>query len=108
MKSKTPWHVNASKRDRIVGDETAPSGTYTTMTINSANSTVATVYHRDDAAFIKLACNAHDDLLEACHSLVGLFRYLDASKQLSEQVSASLKSSPVIIAARAAIAKATP
>jgi hypothetical protein len=45
-----PWHVNAIKNGRIVGDETA--GEFDKLQINAANCTVATVYRAKDARAI--------------------------------------------------------
>lgn len=59
--TRTPYHVNAIKDGRIIGDETAPQPDK--LTINSANAAIATVYRPRDARFIVRACNAHDDLL---------------------------------------------
>jgi hypothetical protein len=62
--SATPWHVNASKAGRIIGDETVAG--WDKLTINGPNMTVATVYRGPDARLIVRAVNAHDDMLEAC------------------------------------------
>lgn len=42
-----PWHVNAIKAGRVVGDETAAE--FDKLQINGGNSTIATVYRRQDA-----------------------------------------------------------
>lgn len=57
----SPWHANAIKAGRIIGDETV-NDTFDKITINSHNATVATVYRRADARLIKAA----PELLEAC------------------------------------------
>ena len=54
-----PWHVNAIKAGRIVGDET--SADFDKLQINNANATVATVYRAKDARLIAAA----PELLEA-------------------------------------------
>jgi hypothetical protein len=67
MESKitlSPWHANAIKAGRIIGDETV-NDTFDKITINSHNATVATVYRRADARLIKAA----PELLEALKAI---------------------------------------
>ena len=48
-----PWHVNAIRANRIVGDETEAE--FDKLQIHGANCTIATVYHRQDARLIASA-----------------------------------------------------
>ena len=48
-----PWHVNAIKDGRVVGD--ASTTVYDKIQINSSNATVATVYRACDARLIAAA-----------------------------------------------------
>lgn len=50
-----PWHVNAIKGGRIVGDSSAPAGQYDKLMISNHNATVATVYRPVDARLIAKA-----------------------------------------------------
>lgn len=59
-----PWHVNAMKNGRIIGDETTRG--YDKLQISSANATVATVYRGRDARLIALA----PDLLKVCQDIL--------------------------------------
>lgn len=62
-----PWHINAidSKRNRIVGDETAPRDKWDKLKVNNYNATIATVYHIPDARLIAAA----PDLLAALRAV---------------------------------------
>ena len=56
--TKRPWHVNAIKDGRIIGDETAKG--WDKLHINGPNCTVAVVYRAEDARVIVEAVNAVD------------------------------------------------
>ena len=56
-------------------------------------------YHKKYAEFIVRACNAHDDLLEACNELIDAWHSDDANFHIEEPKALKL--------ARKAIAKAT-
>ena len=49
-----PWHVNAIRNERIVGDG-SNGERYDALHVAGANSTVAKVYHLEDARLIALA-----------------------------------------------------
>jgi hypothetical protein len=56
--TKRPWHVNAIKDGRIIGDETAQG--WDRLHINGPNATVAVVYRAEDARVLVEAVNAAD------------------------------------------------
>ena len=62
--TKRPWHVNAIKNGRIIGDETAQG--WDKLHINGPNATVAVVYRAEDAQIIVEAVNAFDAESIAC------------------------------------------
>lgn len=57
-----PWHVNAIKNGKIVGDASAAE--YDKMMINGTNAGVATVFRRRDASLIAAAPDMLAVLLE--------------------------------------------
>jgi len=56
-----PLHVNASKKGRIIGDETAEG--WDALFINGANNTVAKVFRSGDARSLTHAANAYPTLV---------------------------------------------
>jgi hypothetical protein len=62
-----PWHVNASKKGRIIGDETAEG--WDALFINGANNTVAKVFRSGDARSLTHAANAYPKLVEALRTV---------------------------------------
>lgn len=88
--TKTPWHAT-------IGMPPLPHPIY-----SEAARLVAHVGTKEDALFIERACNAHDDLLEACeHGRARLLlMYANYGVEMDE------KTPPILSMMDAAIAKA--
>lgn len=109
-----PWHVNAidSRRTRVVGDETAPIGTWDKLQVNNRNCTIATVYRPADARLIASAPEtaAERDALRAENAelraaLEIFLAWVDSGNDgLPDEHLLSI----AVIKARAALAKVTP
>ena len=81
-----PWHVNAIRANRIVGDETEVE--FDKLQIHGANCTIATVYHRQDARLIASA----PDLLAERDRLRALNAELLATMQeIADTVALAIK-----------------
>ena len=63
-----PWHVNAIKDGRVIGDETAMG--FDKLQINNSNATVATVYRAKDARLIAASPAMLEALEEALEGTI--------------------------------------
>ena len=73
----TPWHVNAIKQNRIVGDGSVLDADK--WHINSTNCTIARVFRPNDAAHLAHCVNAHDALVARVAELEAALRRLNVA-----------------------------